>query len=159
MTTAITAALNELKARFAAISVANGYENDLDGRVYRHHYALFLPEDEENDELPDLPLIAMLSSTDGDEEEDVEANRPWQQYERVVIVEGWVEASENYEDDLTSVLSDIRRALVHPVGGLLLAGYVTQLNMGQAIFVEPDRYGRFAMVQLPLTLTYVEHYT
>lgn len=157
--TTITDALTELKNRFAAISIANGYENDLGGRVYRHHKALFLPEDEENEELPDLPLIAMLSSTDGDEEEDTPANVPMQEYQRVVIVEGWVEATDDYEDSLDSLLFDIRKALIYPVGGPLLGGHVTQMDVGQAIFVEPARYGRYAMVQLPLTLTHIQYFT
>jgi hypothetical protein len=150
-------ALKGLTRCFEAITVANGYKNDLPGKVFRGRRTF-------GDDDP-IPLVAMNDFPL--QEDEIPTPRggtargtPWQ-----LLVQGFVDDDHLHPSDPAHVLAaDCQKALALEAKKnsdlkpniLGLGGLITDIKIGAPVVNAPDEISAKAYFFFPLTLTIVE---
>lgn len=139
--------MQALESCLQQITTANGYYTDAGQHITRGWLNHAMASRGQ------LPRIAIHPES----ESGASAAGAKRKRERIVAVEGVLEAEDNPADDLDRLLADLMRALplgeMRPLGGLAI-----QISAPDVEFSIPDPGSRLAVVSLSMTVSYVANY-
>ena len=151
--------LKALTARLAGITLANGYQHDLKGKVFRGRAVLGA-----NEQVPILNILETPSPLDGfyaDEQKTLRKDT------LVLLVQGWAEDdSRNPTDPVYPLLADVQRRLSDIVsldegsnrprwpGVYMLKGLISDMDIGQdAVRPADEGVSAKAFFYMPIRIT------
>lgn len=147
--------LKKLTAAFEEITVANGYQNDLAGKVFRGR--LFYGDDDP------IPMISILEHPEPADQADAPRSGPHRGPTRLeLIVQGFVEDDwENPTDPAYGLLADVQKRLIEESrkeedSEIFGESQVTSLEIGAGRVRPPDEISGKAYFWLTVVISIAE---
>lgn len=134
------AAMTEIAAALASISIANGYSFDVASVRQGRPALVTAPEDA-------LPVLSLFSIREEPTEPDLKRMNAIQVWRRIVVLQAHALATEAWDTDLDALLDDIKRAL-------FVVQSLKDFAFIDVAYTPPDAGGSTCMLQCNIQFTY-----